>query len=820
MENTYDNRTSVKPTSRLTGLDVLRGVELFRGRLDITIVNCRNLPRMDWFGGCDAYVSVSLNNSKLGRTQKVSHTRNPDFNVTFVKYVCHHAKCLLFKVKDQDKFSAEDYIGSVEIPLEKLLPGKLVQGDFPILGQEKKGSTIYLRVQLFPPDKEVDQMEVPRVYFPVRHDNFVKLFHDAHVIDTHTIKCCPGYEEVSLWNTIYDTLNKSKRYIYIAGWAVFPDLKLKRNEEEDREVSETLGELLVRRANEGVNVVVMVWDEGLSTTNSVTGNWNNGVLGTFDEYVYKYFKATKVHACKVPRSGSDKSKGWFNRMISRNMMQYWYTHHQKEVVCDDGEGTEIAFIGGIDLTDGRYDTGRHRIFEGLNNTWPVNDYHNPNVADGSVNPNTGPREPWHDIHGQLIGPVTKDAKQNFVERYVQQGLKRRTRLIRSKVDNFIAKLMDGALPCGSTEDKGSIPPNAGDWSVQIFRSLDEEAAKYLSSTENLNYSMGHVIDEGIHRAYIHNIRRAKNFIYIENQYFLGSSHWWNSSLELSDHLIPIEITMKIIEKIKQKEEFHCYIVVPMWPEGVPSDKAIQEILNFQFETVQMMYELIGECLEEEGLYDVHPTKYLSMYCLGRREQVHYPANQSLKPCSPNTTGALLQKYKRFMIYVHSKMMIVDDEYIIVGSANINKRSMAGMRDSELCFGAYQKDYLAKLGVNPKGGVHQFRMACMAEHLGSKICQPESVQCEEQYQRLLENPHSKDCSEFIRNTALDNWKSYISEEDVDVHSHLLAYPYNIKRNGSINFDAKKEDEACFQFFPDTKALIKGATSWVIPDYITT
>ena len=34
------------------------------------------------------------------------------------------------------------------------------------------------------------------------------------------------------------------------------------------------------------------------------------------------------------------------------------------------------------------------------------------------------------------------------------------------------------------------------------------------------------------------------------------------------------------------------------------------------------------------------------------------------------------------IYVHSKLMIVDDEKCIIGSANINDRSMLGERDSE------------------------------------------------------------------------------------------------------------------------------------------
>lgn len=34
-------------------------------------------------------------------------------------------------------------------------------------------------------------------------------------------------------------------------------------------------------------------------------------------------------------------------------------------------------------------------------------------------------------------------------------------------------------------------------------------------------------------------------------------------------------------------------------------------------------------------------------------------------------------------------MIVDDEYVILGSANINQRSLAGSRDTEIAMGAYQ-----------------------------------------------------------------------------------------------------------------------------------
>ena len=45
-----------------------------------------------------------------------------------------------------------------------------------------------------------------------------------------------------------------------------------------------------------------------------------------------------------------------------------------------------------------------------------------------------------------------------------------------------------------------------------------------------------------------------------------------------------------------------------------------------------------------------------------------------------------------MVYVHSKGMIVDDEYVIIGSANINQRSLEGIRDTEIAMGAYQPQY--------------------------------------------------------------------------------------------------------------------------------
>lgn len=46
-------------------------------------------------------------------------------------------------------------------------------------------------------------------------------------------------------------------------------------------------------------------------------------------------------------------------------------------------------------------------------------------------------------------------------------------------------------------------------------------------------------------------------------------------------------------------------------------------------------------------------------------------------------SVLMGKLVQEIVYVHSKLMIVDDKYTICGSANINDRSLLGKRDSEV-----------------------------------------------------------------------------------------------------------------------------------------
>lgn len=192
--------------------------------------------------------------------------------------------------------------------------------------------------------------------------------------------------------------------------------------------------------------------------------------------------------------------------------------------------------------------------------------------------------------------------------------------------------------------------------------------------------------------------------------------------------------------------------------------------------------------------NVHPTDYLSFFCLGKRENIAcVPAN--LSSTFNNSIAAKMRNSLRLMIYVHSKMAIFDDEYIILGSANINERSMNGNRDTEMAFGAYQPN------VQQEGDVRSFRLALWAEHIGTHM-----------QEHLF--PSSLECMKTMRRIGRSNLSNYFKPVQMDTDSHLMTYPLKIEADGCLH------DYPDFKFFPDTSGLVVGKSSILIPNSLTT
>ncbi|XP_020225703.1 phospholipase D alpha 1 [Cajanus cajan] len=759
------------------------------------------------------YATIDLEKARVGRTRIIEneHT-NPRWYESFHIYCAHMASNIIFTVKDDNPIGAT-LIGRAYVPVSEVLDGEEIDRWVEILDNDKnpiqEGSKIHVKLQYFDVTKDRNWARgirspkfpgVPYTFYSQRQGCKVSLYQDAHVPDNFVpkIPLAGGqtYEAHRCWEDIFDAITDAKHLVYITGWSVYTEISLVRDSRRPKPGGDqTLGELLKKKASEGVKVLILIWDD----RTSVSLLKKDGLMATHDEETAQFFNGTDVHCVLCPRNPDDGGS-----IVQDLQISTMFTHHQKIVVVDSampGGGSDrrriVSFVGGIDLCDGRYDTAFHSLFRTLD-TAHHDDFHQPNFPGAAITKG-GPREPWHDIHSRLEGPIAWDVLFNFEQRWRKQGGK------------------DLLVPLRELEDV-IIPPSPvmypddhETWNVQLFRSIDGGAAFGFPDTPEdaaragLISGKDNIIDRSIQDAYINAIRRAKNFIYIENQYFLGSSYAWSAEGIKPEeigalHVIPKELSLKIVSKIEAGERFTVYVVVPMWPEGVPESASVQAILDWQRRTMEMMYKDVVQALKAKGLDD-DPRNYLTFFCLGNREVKKSGEYEPSEQPDDDSDYKKAQEARRFMIYVHTKMMIVDDEYIIIGSANINQRSMDGSRDSEIAMGAYQPYHLANRQP-ARGQIHGFRMSLWYEHLGML------------HDSFL-RPESEECISKVNQIADKYWDLYSNESlEHDLPGHLLRYPIGVASEGDVT------ELPGFEFFPDTKARILGAKADYMPPILTT
>jgi phosphatidylserine/phosphatidylglycerophosphate/cardiolipin synthase-like enzyme len=299
------------------------------------------------------------------------------------------------------------------------------------------------------------------------------------------------------------------------------------------------------------------------------------------------------------------------------------THHQKLCVID---GT-VAFCGGIDITKGRTD--------------PT----------------------WHDVHCKVSGPIVADLERNFVARWnrairsFREFVEKSNKLLPKRVKaGFEIPLRTATALSTTTAGK-----NTGQATAQMQRTLSESphlgapSLKHRKTAMVVATRVGTFCDD-VERGYQQAISQARQFIYIENQYF--------RSLELGSWLQ---------DRVKQVPALNVIVVVPAKPEE--KDPVLTPH---------------GNWLQEEAIRNLRRTFY----------QVGSDGKFGI--FSLRTLGA---KNPKAMIYVHSKVMIVDDEFAIIGSANANPRS-------------FRLDSEANLVWQDKPSVTAFRRRLWATLLGS------------------------------------------------------------------------------------------------------
>uniref|UniRef100_A0A8H7XQ51 Phospholipase n=1 Tax=Psilocybe cubensis TaxID=181762 RepID=A0A8H7XQ51_PSICU len=373
---------------------------------------------------------------------------------------------------------------------------------------------------------------------------------------------------------------------------------------------------------------------------------------------------------------------------------FYWAHHEKMCVIDQ----TIAFMGGLDLCFGRWDTPQHVLTDDTADTdreeiWPGKDYSNPRLSDfynlnkpeeDMYDRTKVPRMPWHDVAMQIVGQPARDLARHFVQRW--------NYLLRIKNHS---RVMPFLLPPpefrpGELTQMGLT----GTCELQICRS----AGPWSLGTPGR-------IEHSIQNAYLKAIQMSEHFVYIENQFFITSTVVNDVKVENN---IGDAIVHRILRAHKDGVPWKCCILIPALPGFTfPVDhsdaSAIRIILECQNRTIARGPNSIFSRLRKEG---INPDDYIAVFSLRNWAKMR---------------GDVLTTEQ---VYIHGKVCIVDDRLAIIGSANINERSQRGDRDSELAAVIRDTDMIdsTMAGKPFKVGrfAHTLRVRLMREHLGIDV----------------------------------------------------------------------------------------------------
>ncbi|MBI4527892.1 MAG: VTT domain-containing protein [Deltaproteobacteria bacterium] len=377
------------------------------------------------------------------------------------------------------------------------------------------------------------------------------------------------------FSTLADALEAARESIMILGWDFDSRVRLRPDHPDRAVASQDLGAFLnaLVAPHEELNARILIWDFA--------------AIYALDREPVPFFSPGRTHPrIHFQMDGSHPIGS---------------SHHSKIVVIDDA----LAFIGGLDLAKGRWDTPAHR---------PA--HPNRRNFEGS------PLPPHHDVQMAVDGAAAAALGDLARERWWRATGER--------------------LQAPATVNDpwpSSLTPDLTDADVAIARSSPE----YKGESEVREIEM----------LYQDAIAAAKRRIYLENPYLTSVAVGEALEKRLREARGP-EIVVVLSQKSTE------------WLEGATMDVLRSRLLK--------------------RLRDADRFNRLSVYC---------PVVDGLgKGC----------------ISVHSKLLIVDDRLVRVGSANLNNRSMR--LDTE-CDVAVEADGDPTI----QQGIARLRNCLLAEHLG-------------------------------------------------------------------------------------------------------
>ncbi|CCE91711.1 phospholipase D TDEL_0D01270 [Torulaspora delbrueckii] len=556
-----------------------------------------------------------------------------------------------------------------------------------------------------------------------------------------------------------EALRMAEDVIYIHDWWLSPELYMRRPVNGNQEFR--IDRILKERAEKGVKIFIVVY-RNVANTVGTDSLWTKHSMLSLHP---------NIHLIRSPNQ-------WLQNT-------YFWAHHEKMTVIDN----TIAFMGGIDLCYGRYDTPEHVLKDDhdllKDQIFPGKDYSNARVCDfydldkpfeSMYDRRKVPRMPWHDVHMMTVGEAARDMARHFVQRWNyllrQKRPSRPTPLLtppsdfyRGAAENFTF------LPDAETESTCEVQVirSAGAWSLG------------LKETE-----------KSIQNAYLKLIEASEHFIYIENQFFISTSHWDGVVIENN---IGDAIVDRIIRANSEGKTWKAFILIPLMPGfdspiDQPEASSVRVIMQCQYQSISRGETSIFSRLKK---LNIDPLQYIQFFSLRKWAAI-----------GPQ------DKLVTEQLYVHAKVLIADDRSCIIGSANINERSQLGNRDSEVAMIIRDTD-LVKSKMEDKDYyagrfAFELRKRLMREHLGCNVDLVEIVErkfghleelAKMNYKTLntLSGPSKK--SDMMNSAMVEvAYREVFDVEYSDSWKAKFSGNSDIKQHGILSFttdDSGKQDD---------------------------
>ncbi|ADQ85522.1 phospholipase D-like domain-containing protein [Methylovorus sp. MP688] len=502
------------------------------------------------------------------------------------------------------------------------------------------------------------------------------------------------------------------------------------------------GELLRRKAAEGVQVRLLVWynGSGSSVQNNLVGyvatdNTPPGgtLTSTWDErnpnaktpkpladvrqdYCIHWWRdathgripnltvrcrdgvVDKVQASvkDEPIKPSQQGGAVLGLFDEQTLIEEYATHHQKPILIDydhaDGEHA-VGYVMGLNSVTDYWDDAQHLFDSHLREqdfstqaelkAAEEKGIRTDAIVQAALKAGQPiSRKPFQDYACRIHGPALQDVWINFARAW-----NRATALLPLTVpfqrNRPPAPKQPAPLNAALNPSRLSQPVETSAAShvarLQILRTQPEEA---YQGEKNTAY------DQSIKLAYMHAASNARRYIYIENQYFFYEP--WAEQLKTQRQSY-LQAHQDVKNPCENVGLLHLMVVIPQ-PENAG-------MVPRTYDTIKALGH--GDAMPGQQAAVTTPVK--SSFLKTSERDIAAHAAQVKTP-TLDKEGILIQDGKSLRmkvliakmatanppggklgssrdIYIHSKLMLVDDNFMTLGSANLNLRSMAA--DSEI-----------------------------------------------------------------------------------------------------------------------------------------